>query len=88
METSQAEAISQRLPVGDYIKDAERTLLITSDQVYITSYTIFIVSILLSYVCCVLWIKHQNVYGIFTILLSLPQYSGQGKEESNKYRFK
>lgn len=33
METSQAEANSQRLPVGDYIKDDEPTLLITSDQV-------------------------------------------------------
>ncbi|XP_016647737.1 PREDICTED: maf-like protein DDB_G0281937 [Prunus mume] len=35
METSQAEANSQRLPVGDYIKDDEPTLLITSDQVVV-----------------------------------------------------
>ena len=34
METSsQAEAILERLPIGDYTKDAEPTLLITSDQV-------------------------------------------------------
>lgn len=33
METSQAEAIQPKLPVADYIKDAEPTLLITSDQV-------------------------------------------------------
>ncbi|CAI8606447.1 unnamed protein product [Vicia faba] len=30
-----AEAILQRLPVGDYLKDAEPTLLITSDQVVV-----------------------------------------------------
>lgn len=29
----QAEAISQKIPLGDYIKDADPTLLITSDQV-------------------------------------------------------
>nr|XP_008364993.2 7-methyl-GTP pyrophosphatase-like isoform X2 [Malus domestica] len=30
-----AEAISQKLPVGDYIKDAKPTLLVTSDQVVV-----------------------------------------------------
>ncbi|KAM1434546.1 hypothetical protein ACFX2I_042614 [Malus domestica] len=34
-EKSQAEAISQKLPVGDYIKDAKPTLLVTSDQVVV-----------------------------------------------------
>ncbi|WJX15763.1 hypothetical protein P8452_05869 [Trifolium repens] len=32
---AKAEAILQRLPVGDYLKDAEPTLLITSDQVVV-----------------------------------------------------
>ncbi|XP_056167397.1 uncharacterized protein LOC115670868 isoform X2 [Syzygium oleosum] len=31
----QAEAISQKIPLGDYIKDADPTLLITSDQVVV-----------------------------------------------------
>ncbi|KAI6688841.1 hypothetical protein NL676_025669 [Syzygium grande] len=30
-----AEAISQKIPLGDYIKDADPTLLITSDQVVV-----------------------------------------------------
>ncbi|XP_024022192.1 maf-like protein DDB_G0281937 isoform X3 [Morus notabilis] len=32
---AKAEAILQRFPIGDYIKDAEPTLLITSDQVVV-----------------------------------------------------
>ncbi|XP_062157758.1 uncharacterized protein LOC133865380 isoform X3 [Alnus glutinosa] len=32
---AKAEAIIQRLPIGDYIKDAEPTLLITCDQVVV-----------------------------------------------------
>ena len=31
--SSQAEAILQRLAIGEYVKDAEPTLLITCDQV-------------------------------------------------------
>uniref|UniRef100_K7MNV8 Maf-like protein n=1 Tax=Glycine max TaxID=3847 RepID=K7MNV8_SOYBN len=31
---AKAEAILQRLPVDDYLKEAEPTLLITSDQIY------------------------------------------------------
>ncbi|XP_030448110.1 uncharacterized protein LOC115670868 isoform X4 [Syzygium oleosum] len=32
---AKAEAISQKIPLGDYIKDADPTLLITSDQVVV-----------------------------------------------------
>ncbi|XP_059454819.1 uncharacterized protein LOC132185021 isoform X3 [Corylus avellana] len=32
---AKAEAIIQRLPIGDYVKDAEPTLLITCDQVVV-----------------------------------------------------
>ncbi|KAG8499071.1 hypothetical protein CXB51_005482 [Gossypium anomalum] len=31
---AKADAILQRLPVGDYVKEAEPTLLITSDQIH------------------------------------------------------
>ncbi|XP_065630440.1 uncharacterized protein LOC112029510 isoform X1 [Quercus suber] len=34
-DTSQAEAILQRLPIGDNVKDAEPTLLVTCDQVVV-----------------------------------------------------
>ncbi|CAN1835696.1 7-methyl-GTP pyrophosphatase [Linum perenne] len=35
---AKAKAISQKLPMNDYVKDAEPTLLITSDQVLTLSY--------------------------------------------------
>ncbi|KAF8024234.1 hypothetical protein BT93_F1438 [Corymbia citriodora subsp. variegata] len=35
-----AEAISQKIPLGDYIKDADPTLLITSDQVVVYGDTV------------------------------------------------
>ncbi|KAA3484571.1 maf-like protein [Gossypium australe] len=41
---AKADAILQRLPVGDYVKEAEPTLLITSDQVNIYSWTCIRVS--------------------------------------------
>lgn len=39
--SSQAEAILQRIPIGDYVKDAEPTVLITCDQVQTKSFGIF-----------------------------------------------
>ncbi|XVE56055.1 hypothetical protein DITRI_Ditri03aG0206200 [Diplodiscus trichospermus] len=37
---AKAEAILQRLPIGDYVKEAESTLLITSDQVVVYEGTV------------------------------------------------
>lgn len=47
--SSQAEAILQGLPIDEYVKDAEPTLLITCEQVQIKSFDIFI--FLIYYTC-------------------------------------
>lgn len=58
----QAEAISQKIPLGDYIKDADPTLLITSDQVKV----LFFVFVLY------IWPTHlMSIFGLSTILEEL-----------------
>lgn len=65
MNFFQADAILQRLPVGDYVKEAEPTLLITSDQVNIYSWTCFRVSEMFNYVvvfvACVKFLNNASL---------------------------
>ncbi|KAL9330514.1 hypothetical protein ACSQ67_000124 [Phaseolus vulgaris] len=65
-----AEAILQRLPVDDYLKDAEPTLLITSDQVFVIFFSIFLLWFTIVHLQNItIHKKHVEVYYCLTFIV-------------------
>lgn len=59
----QAEGISQKIPLGDHIKDADPTLLITCDQVKVLFFVnIYLTNSFTVDICCVYNIRSAHKF--------------------------